>query len=114
MRVSAIADELRCSQKTVRRWLKRFHHAGPDGLQDLGGQGRRRRITEADQSRIIGLVKKGRPGGRRCGSAETCGRPKSRGRRSGRWTRWLRPPGRWGSRSAAPRCAGARRHGRRH
>ncbi|MFF0001024.1 helix-turn-helix domain-containing protein [Streptomyces avermitilis] len=60
--VPAIADELRCSQKTVRRWLHRFNRLGPDALEDLGGQGRKRRITEAERSRIIGLDKQTPPG----------------------------------------------------
>ncbi|WP_229877096.1 helix-turn-helix domain-containing protein [Streptomyces bluensis] len=37
--VPQIADELRCSQKTVRRWLHRFNRLGLEGLEDLGGQG---------------------------------------------------------------------------
>ncbi|MGW6790752.1 helix-turn-helix domain-containing protein [Streptomyces chartreusis] len=44
-----ITDELRCSQKTVRRWLHRFNRLGLEGLEDLGGQGRKRRITEAER-----------------------------------------------------------------
>ncbi|MGV9932596.1 helix-turn-helix domain-containing protein [Streptomyces olivaceoviridis] len=47
-RVPTIADELRCSPKTVRRWLHRFNCLGLDGLEDLGGQGRKRRITLQD------------------------------------------------------------------
>ncbi|MFJ5779109.1 helix-turn-helix domain-containing protein [Streptomyces sp. NPDC093094] len=35
-RVPAIADELRCSPKTVRCRLHRFNRAGLDGLDDLG------------------------------------------------------------------------------
>ncbi|MFF7790625.1 helix-turn-helix domain-containing protein [Streptomyces sp. NPDC007991] len=61
-RVPAVADELRCSPKTVRRWLHRFDRLGLDGLEDLGGQGRKRRITEAERSRVIGLVKQPPPG----------------------------------------------------
>jgi Homeodomain-like domain-containing protein len=61
-RVPAIADELSCSQKTVRRWLHRFNRAGLEGLEDLGGQGRKRRITEAERSRIIALVNTTPPG----------------------------------------------------
>ncbi|MFD4511772.1 helix-turn-helix domain-containing protein [Streptomyces sp. NPDC058457] len=61
-RVPAIADELRCNPKTVRRWLHRFDRFGLDGLEDLGGQGRKRRITETERSRIIGLVKQPPPG----------------------------------------------------
>jgi transposase len=62
LRVPAIADELRCSQKTVRRWLHRFNRFGLEGLEDLGGQGRKRRITEAERSRIIAPVKQLPPG----------------------------------------------------
>ncbi|GGZ24898.1 hypothetical protein GCM10010300_80510 [Streptomyces olivaceoviridis] len=61
-RVPTIADELRCSPKTVRRWLHRFNRLGLDGLEDLGGQGRKRRITETERSRIIGLVRQPPPG----------------------------------------------------
>ncbi|WP_409467340.1 helix-turn-helix domain-containing protein [Streptomyces sp. HC307] len=57
-----IANELRRSQKTVRRWLHRFNRSGLEGLKDLGGQGRKRRITEAERSRIIALVKQTPPG----------------------------------------------------
>jgi transposase len=60
--VPQIAGELRCSQKTVRRWLHRFNYLGLEGLEDLGGQGRKRRITEAERSRIVGLVKLTPPG----------------------------------------------------
>ncbi|MEV7004131.1 helix-turn-helix domain-containing protein [Streptomyces sp. NPDC093982] len=56
-RVPAIADELRCNQRTVRRWLHRFNRLGLDGLEDLAGRAGKRRITEAERSRIIGLVK---------------------------------------------------------
>ncbi|MFI2352796.1 transposase [Streptomyces sp. NPDC019443] len=61
-RVPAIAAELGCSQKTVRCWLHRFNRMGLEGLEDLGGQGRKRRITEAERSTIIGLVKRSPPG----------------------------------------------------
>jgi hypothetical protein len=47
VRVPAIAAELACSEKTVWRWLHRFNRSGLVGLEDLGGQGRKRRITEA-------------------------------------------------------------------
>ncbi|MEU8990460.1 helix-turn-helix domain-containing protein [Streptomyces sp. NPDC048558] len=57
LRVPAIAVELGCSQKTVRCWLHRFNRSGLQGLDDLGGQGRRRRITEEERSMIISLVK---------------------------------------------------------
>ncbi|MCX4410004.1 MULTISPECIES: helix-turn-helix domain-containing protein [unclassified Streptomyces] len=62
LRVPTIAAELDCSQKTVRCWLHRFNRSGLQGLEDLGGQGRRRRITEEERSRIISLVKTVPPG----------------------------------------------------
>ncbi|MGW7007995.1 helix-turn-helix domain-containing protein [Streptomyces sp. NPDC054933] len=62
LRVPAIAVELGCSEKTVRRWLHRFNRSGLEGLEDLGGPGRKRRITDAERSRIIGLVKQAPPG----------------------------------------------------
>lgn len=40
----------------------RFNAAGVDGVGDVGGQGRRRRITEAERSGIIALVKRAPPG----------------------------------------------------
>ncbi|WP_229914466.1 helix-turn-helix domain-containing protein [Streptomyces capitiformicae] len=53
---------MRCNPKTVRRWLHRFNRFGLDGLEDLGGQGRKRRIIETERSTIIGLVKQPPPG----------------------------------------------------
>ena len=40
----------------------RFNRSGLPGLADLGGQGRKRRITEEQRSRIISLVKTVPPG----------------------------------------------------
>jgi transposase len=62
LRVPSIAEELGCSQKTVRCWLHRFNRSGVQGLDDLGGQGRKRRIAEEERSRIIALVKTVPPG----------------------------------------------------
>ncbi|WP_189740355.1 helix-turn-helix domain-containing protein [Streptomyces tendae] len=62
LRVPAIAVELGCSQKTVRCWLHRFNRSGLQVLDDLGGQGRKRRITEEERSRIISVVKSVPPG----------------------------------------------------
>lgn len=62
LRVPAIAEQLGCHEQTVRRWLVRFNTAGVDGLADLGGQGRKRRITEAERSRVLALVKQPPPG----------------------------------------------------
>ncbi len=61
-RVPAIAVRLGCHKKTVRRWLHRFNAAGLDGLGDRPGVGRKRRITEAERSRLIALVKTDPPG----------------------------------------------------
>ncbi|MFF3484138.1 transposase [Streptomyces sp. NPDC002701] len=60
--VPSIAVELDCSRKTVRCWLHRFNRSGLQGLDDLGGQGRRRQISEQERSRIIALVKTVPPG----------------------------------------------------
>jgi transposase len=62
LRAPAIAVELGCSQKTVRCWLDRFNGSGLQELDDLGGQGRKGRITEEERSRIISLVKTVPPG----------------------------------------------------
>ena len=62
LRVPAIAKELGCHEQTVRRWLERFNASGLDGFADLGGQGRKRRINEAERSRVIALVKRPPPG----------------------------------------------------
>ncbi|WP_427019137.1 helix-turn-helix domain-containing protein (plasmid) [Pseudarthrobacter sp. P1] len=55
LRVPAIARELGCHEQTVRRWLVRFNASGLDGLADLGGQGRLRRITEAARAQGIDI-----------------------------------------------------------
>jgi transposase len=60
--VPAIAGQLSCHPKTVRRWLHRFSAEGIDGLGDRPGAGRRRRITEAQRSAIIALARSALPG----------------------------------------------------
>ncbi|MEU3355211.1 helix-turn-helix domain-containing protein [Streptomyces sp. NPDC037389] len=60
--VPLIAEELCCDEKTVRRWLHRFNRSGLEGLEDLGGQGRKPRITQAERSHVIALVKRPPPG----------------------------------------------------
>ena len=62
MRVPAIAGALGCHPETVRRRLHRFNAEGIDGLGDRPGPGRRPRLTEAERSRIIALVKMTPPG----------------------------------------------------
>jgi transposase len=60
--VAAIAAEIGCHENTVRRWLHRFNAAGLDGLGNQPGVGRKRRITEAERSRIIALARSAPPG----------------------------------------------------
>jgi len=60
--VPAIAGQLGCHPKKVRRWLHRFNAAGIDGLGDRPGAGRRRRITEAERSAVIALARSEPPG----------------------------------------------------
>ena len=60
--VPAIAGQLGCHPKKVRRWVHRFNAAGLDGLGDRPGAGRRRRITEAQRSAIIALARSEPPG----------------------------------------------------
>ncbi|HEX7164741.1 MAG TPA: helix-turn-helix domain-containing protein [Trebonia sp.] len=60
--VPAIAGQLGCHPKKVRRWVHRFNAAGLDGLGDRPGVGRRRRITEAQLSVIIALARSAPPG----------------------------------------------------
>ena len=61
-RVEAIAKELQCSPQTVRRRLHRFDAEGIEGLGDQPKSGRRRRLTVADDSKIIALVRQAPPG----------------------------------------------------
>src|SRR5258708_15952965 len=61
-RVEAIAKELQCSPQTVRRRLHRFDAEGIEGLGDQPKSGRRRRLTIADASKIIALVRQAQPG----------------------------------------------------
>ena len=60
--VPAIAEQLGCHPKKVRRWLHRFNAAGVGGLGDRPGAGRKRRITEAQRSAIIALARSAPPG----------------------------------------------------
>src|SRR5256885_3820322 len=60
--VPAIAARVGCHENTVRRWLHRFNAAGLDGLGNQPGAGRKRRITEAQRSAIIGMARSLPPG----------------------------------------------------
>lgn len=61
-RTKAIAQELGCHPQTVRERIHRFNDEGLDGLGDLPGAGRKRRITETERSLIIWLVGTDPPG----------------------------------------------------
>jgi transposase len=52
-RVSAIAQELRLNQRTVRLWLKRFNAAGLDGLRDAPRSGRPATYTAEQVGEVI-------------------------------------------------------------
>jgi transposase len=60
--VPAIAGQLGCHPKKVRRWLHWFNAAGIGGLGDRPGAGRRRRITEAPRTAISALARSAPPG----------------------------------------------------
>ena len=61
-RVEAIAQELQCHPQTVRRRLHRFDEEGLEGLGDRSKAGRPRRLTAADDSKLIALVRQAPPG----------------------------------------------------
>ena len=61
-RTSTIAARLGCHMQTVRERLTRFNAEGIDGLADLPGAGRKRRITEHERGRIIALARSRPPG----------------------------------------------------
>jgi transposase len=62
LRTAAIAAALGCHPQTVRERLARFNAVGLAGLADRPGAGRRPRLTQADRSRLIGLVATPPPG----------------------------------------------------
>ena len=57
-----IAAALRCHPQTVRERLARFNGEGVDGLGDLPGGGRKRRLTETERSRVLALAATTPPG----------------------------------------------------
>jgi transposase len=61
-RVEAIAKEVQSSAQTVRRRLHRFDEEGIEGLGDRPRSGRPSRLTEAERSKLIELVRKTPPG----------------------------------------------------
>jgi transposase len=61
-RTSVIAARLGCHMQTVRERLARFNNEGIDGLGDLPGAGRKRRISEAERGQIMALARSQPPG----------------------------------------------------
>ncbi len=61
-RVEAIAKELHCSPQTVRRRLHRFDAEGIEGLGDRPKSGRPRRLSAADESKLVALARQAPPG----------------------------------------------------
>jgi len=61
-RVEAIAKELHCSSQTVRRRLHRFDAEGIEGLGDRPKSGRPRRLSAADDSKLVALARQEPPG----------------------------------------------------
>jgi transposase len=61
-RTSTIAGQLGCHMQTVRERLARFNVEGIDGLGDLPGAGRKRRISEHQRGQIIALARSVPPG----------------------------------------------------
>src|SRR6266516_1911459 len=61
-RVEIIAKELHCSSQTVRRRLHRFDAEGIEGLGDRPKSGRPRRLSAADDSKLVALARQEPPG----------------------------------------------------
>jgi transposase len=61
-RTTAIAQELGCHPQTVRERIVRFNTEGVDGLGDRPGAGRKARLTEQEQGKIIALARSDPPG----------------------------------------------------
>jgi len=61
-KTTRIAVTLRCHPQTVRERLVRFNAEGIDGLGDRPGGGRKRRLTEAERSRVLALAATTPPG----------------------------------------------------
>ena len=59
---TAIAAALNCHPQTVRKHITRFNAQGLVGLGDRPGAGRKPRLTEAERSKIIALVRTPPPG----------------------------------------------------
>src|SRR5260370_26778111 len=57
LRTRQIAEDRGCHPQTVRERLQAFNERGLDGLGRPPGSGRKPRLTEAERSTILALVK---------------------------------------------------------
>src|SRR5918999_4954129 len=53
-----IAEIVRASEETVRRWLKRYLAEGVEGLRDMPHPGAPRRVTEDYRERLVQAVRR--------------------------------------------------------
>ena len=56
--IKAIAEEVQCSQDTVKTWINRYQKTGD--IQDEGGRDRKRKTSEKKDLDIISIAKKQR------------------------------------------------------
>jgi hypothetical protein len=67
-----IAEIVRGSEETVRRWLKRYLAEGVEGLRDVPHPGAPRKVTEEYKERLLHAVRRPVPAAWGCRSR--CGR----------------------------------------
>ena len=53
-----IAELIRSSESSVRRWIKRFNAEGLDGLRDAPRPGRAKKASEAYRTRLLAVVRR--------------------------------------------------------
>jgi transposase len=58
MRAAEIAEIVRASEETVRRWLKRYLSEGVEGLQDAPRPGSPRKVTDEYRERLVHAVRR--------------------------------------------------------
>ena len=58
MSASEIAEIVRSSEETVRRWLKRYLAEGVEGLRDAPRPGAPRKVTEEYRERLVHAVRR--------------------------------------------------------
>jgi transposase len=58
MTAAQIAEIVRASEETVRRWLKRYLAEGVEGLRDTPRPGSPRKVTEEYRERLVHAVRR--------------------------------------------------------